>query len=143
MTCFTSMKDSTDGNCGGSRLRASTMLFAKSIIAGDAPELAGYAFDLVNFRSINGFDLPSIFPVSRKIIIKRKLRAFVGHRFNNAVTPNLRHNLAIVLKAYGIQPWYSDSDSPNGPVFQSSSIASVTVISPSSTIAKPKHAQIP
>jgi hypothetical protein len=29
--------------------------FAKSILAGDAPQLAGYAFDLVHFRSIDGF----------------------------------------------------------------------------------------
>lgn len=91
--------------------------FAKSILAGDAPQLAGYTFDLVHFRSIKGSDLPSILPVSRKIVIKRKLKAFVGHRFNDAVTPNLRHNLAILFKAYGIQPWYSDSDSPNGSVF--------------------------
>jgi hypothetical protein len=56
--------------------------------------------------------------VNRKIILKRKLQAFVGHRFNDAVTPNLRHNLAILFHAYGIQPLYSDSDSPNGPVFQ-------------------------
>ena len=91
--------------------------FAKSILAGDAPQLAGYTFDLVHFRSIHGSDLPSILPVSRKIVIKRKLKAFVGHRFNDAVTPNLRHNLAILFQAYGIQPWYSDSDSPNGSVF--------------------------
>jgi hypothetical protein len=82
------------------------------------PQLAGYTFDLVHFRSINGSDLPSILPVSQKIVLKRKLKAFVGHRFNDTVTPNLRHNLAILFKAYGIQPWYSDSDSPNGPVFQ-------------------------
>jgi hypothetical protein len=50
--------------------------------------------------------------------VTRKLKAFVGHRFNAAVTPNLRHNLALIFKAYGIKPWYSDSDSPNGPVFQ-------------------------
>jgi hypothetical protein len=91
--------------------------FARSILAGDKPHFAGYVFDLVHFRSIHGSDLPSILPVSRKITIRRKLKAFVGHRFNDAVTPNLRHNLAIIFKAYGIQPWYSDSDSPNGPVF--------------------------
>jgi len=91
--------------------------FAKSIFAGDAPQLAGYAFDLVHLRSITGADPPSVLPVSRKILIKRKLKAFVGHCFNDAVTPNLRHNLAILFKAYGIEPWYSDSDSPNGPVF--------------------------
>jgi hypothetical protein len=92
--------------------------FAKSILNGDAPHLAGYAFDLVHFRSITGTDLASILPISRKIVMKRKLKAFVGHRFNDAVTPNLRHNLAVIFSAYRIQPWYSDSDSPNGPVFQ-------------------------
>lgn len=91
--------------------------FAKSILNGDAPHLAGYAFDLVYFRSTTGANLPSILPISRKIVMKRKLKAFVGHRFNNAVTPNLRHNLSVLFKVYGIQPWYSDSDSPNGPVF--------------------------
>ena len=45
--------------------------FAKSILAGDAPQLAGYTFDLVHFRSINGSDLPSILPVSRKIASAR------------------------------------------------------------------------
>ena len=56
--------------------------FARSILDGDKPQLGGYVFDLVQFRSIDGSDLPSILPVSRKIVIKRKLRAFVGHRFN-------------------------------------------------------------
>jgi hypothetical protein len=82
--------------------------FARSILDGDKPQLGGYVFDLVHFRSIDGSDLLSILPVSRKIVIKRKLKAFVGHRFNDAVTPTLRHNLAILFKAYGIQPWYSD-----------------------------------
>jgi hypothetical protein len=92
--------------------------FAKSILAGDAPQLAGYGFDLVQFRSVSGAPLDSILPVNRKIRIAHRLKAFVGHRFNDAVTPNLRHNLSILFKAYGIQPWYSDSESPNGPVFQ-------------------------
>jgi predicted nucleotide-binding protein len=46
------------------------------------------------------------------------LRAFVGHRFTPAVTRTLRHNLQIVLRPYGITPVYSDSDMPNGPVFE-------------------------
>src|SRR6266851_293876 len=69
--------------------------FAKSVLNGDAPQLAGYAFDLVHFRSITGTDLLSILPISHKVVMKRRLKAFVGHRFNGAVTPNLRHNLAI------------------------------------------------
>lgn len=45
--------------------------------------------DLVHFRSISGTYLPSILPVSHKVVMKRRLRAFVGHLFNDAVTPNL------------------------------------------------------
>jgi hypothetical protein len=44
--------------------------------------------------------------------------ANIGHRFTPAVTRNLRHNLQIVLRPYGIRPVYSDSDMPNGPVFE-------------------------
>ena len=56
--------------------------------------------------------------VNKRIRCARKLRVFVGHRFTPAVTRNLRHNLQIVLRPYGIRPVYSDSDMPNGPVFE-------------------------
>jgi hypothetical protein len=92
--------------------------FARSMFAGATPQVAGYVFNLVRLRSILGASILSVVPVKRGIRSTHKLQAFVGHRFTDAVTQNLRHNLAIVLKAYGIQPRYSDSDSPNGPVFQ-------------------------
>ena len=63
-------------------------------------------------------DILSILPVQRAVRPTHKLQAFIGHRFVDNVTPNLRHNLAILFNAYGIQARYSDSDSPNGPVFQ-------------------------
>jgi hypothetical protein len=92
--------------------------FAQSVLNGDAPRFAGNLFALAQLRSIRGEDRLSILPVRRGIHTAHKLEAFVGHRFCNAVTPNLRHNLAILFRAYGIQPRYSDSDSPNGPIFQ-------------------------
>ena len=92
--------------------------FARSILQGFTPQFARNTFTLEHLRSIQGAKLPTIIPVLRAVRPVRKLEAFVGHRFNDAVTPNLRHNLAILFSAYGIQPRYSDSDSPNGPVFQ-------------------------
>ena len=56
--------------------------------------------------------------VNRRSRCQRKLRVFVGHRFTPAATRNLRHNLQIVLRPYGIKTVYSDSDMPNGPVFE-------------------------
>jgi predicted nucleotide-binding protein len=55
---------------------------------------------------------------NRRIRRLRTLRVFVGHRFTPAVTRNLRHNMQVVLRPYGITPVYSDSDMPNGPVFE-------------------------
>jgi hypothetical protein len=92
--------------------------FARLILNGANPQLAGNAFFLLPLRSTNGERLPTVIPVKRHLIHKHRLQAFVGHRFNNAVTPNLRHNLALLFGAYRIQPRYSDSDSPNGPIFQ-------------------------
>jgi predicted nucleotide-binding protein len=34
------------------------------------------------------------------------------------VTNNLRHNLQLLCRPYGISLWYSDSDMPNGSVFE-------------------------
>jgi hypothetical protein len=92
--------------------------FARMILDGATPQLAGNLFNLVRLRSIHGAEFLSIVPVMRAVRPTRKLQAFVGHRFTDAVTPNLRHNLAILFQGYGIRPKYSDSDSPNGPVFQ-------------------------
>jgi len=92
--------------------------FAQSILDGSTPQFAGNVFTIAQLRSIQGKDLLSILPVQRAIHPRRKLQAFIGHRFTDAVTPNLRHNLGILFEAYGIRAKYSDSDSSNGPIFQ-------------------------
>jgi hypothetical protein len=92
--------------------------FAQSILEGNTPQFAGNVFTLAQLRSIHAKDILSILPVQREVRPTHKLQAFIGHRFVDNVTPNLRHNLAILFNAYGIQARYSDSDSPNGPIFQ-------------------------
>ena len=91
---------------------------ARIILDGATPQLAGNVFSLVRLRSIRGAEILSILPVQCAIRSPRKLQAFVGHRFTETVTPNLRHNLAILFSGYNIQLKYSDSESPNGPIFQ-------------------------
>lgn len=92
--------------------------FAQSLLEGKGPQVAGHVFELAALRSIRGRVLPTVLAVSRQIKPVHPLQAFVGHRFNHAVTPNLRHNLSVLFRAFGIHPKYSDSDSPNGPIFQ-------------------------
>jgi hypothetical protein len=92
--------------------------FARSILKGTGPRIANHVFSLVELRSTHGRQISIVLAVNRKIRPVRKLEAFVGHRFCSAVTPNLRHNLGILFNAYGVQPRYSDSDSPNGSIFQ-------------------------
>jgi hypothetical protein len=92
--------------------------FARIILDGATPQLAGNVFSLVRLRSIRGAEILSILPVQCAIRSPRKLQTFVGHRFTETVTPNLRHNLAILFSGYNIQLKYSDSESPNGPIFQ-------------------------
>jgi len=92
--------------------------FARSILKGTGPRIANYVFSISQLRTIHSRQTSAVLAVNRKIRPVRKLEAFVGHRFCRAVTPNLRHNLGILFSAYGIKPIYSDSDSPNGPVFQ-------------------------
>ena len=92
--------------------------FAQSILDGDSPQFAGNVFSLAQLRSTDSRSLPSILPVRRAVRPNRKLEAFIGHRFTDGVTSNLRHNLAVLFEAYGVKPRYSDSDSPNGPIFQ-------------------------
>jgi predicted nucleotide-binding protein len=67
---------------------------------------------------MNGRESPTVMAANRRIRCRRSLRVFVGHRFTPPVTSDLRHNLQIVLRRYGIKPVYSDSDMPNGPVFE-------------------------
>jgi hypothetical protein len=92
--------------------------FARTLLAGEHARIAGHEFWIGNLRELSGREFPTVMAVNRRIRRSRRLRVFVGHRFTAAVTSNLRHNLQIVLRPYGISPVYSDSDMPNGPVFE-------------------------
>jgi predicted nucleotide-binding protein len=92
--------------------------FASTLLAGESARLGGHEFRIANLRELNGREFPSVMAVNKRIRCARKLRVFVGHRFTPAVTRNIRHNLQLVLRPYGIKPVYSDSDMPNGPVFE-------------------------
>jgi hypothetical protein len=92
--------------------------FARTLLAGERARLGGHEFCITNLRELNGRELPTVMAVNKRIRCARKLRVFVGHRFTPVVTRNLRHDLQIVLRPYGITPVYSDSDMPNGPVFE-------------------------
>jgi hypothetical protein len=92
--------------------------FARSLREGNRARLASHEFWLANLRELNGREVSTVMAVNRRIRCSRNVRVFVGHRFTPAVTRNLRHNLQLVLRPYGIKPVYSDSDMPNGPVFE-------------------------
>ena len=92
--------------------------FAHMLLGGNRNRLGGHEFRIANLRETNGRGFPTVMAVNKRIRCARRLRVFVGHRFTPAVTRNLRHNLQIVLRPYGITPVYSDSDMPNGPVFE-------------------------
>ncbi|HUI56209.1 MAG TPA: hypothetical protein VLY04_14635 [Bryobacteraceae bacterium] len=92
--------------------------FARTLLAGERARLGGHEFWIANLRELNGREFPTVIAVNKRIRCSRRLRVFVGHRFTAAVTGNLRHNLQVVLRPYGISPVYSDSDMPNGPVFE-------------------------
>ncbi|HTS62581.1 MAG TPA: TIR domain-containing protein [Candidatus Acidoferrales bacterium] len=92
--------------------------FAHMLLDGKRNRFGGYEFRTVSLRELDGRESLTVMAVNRGIRCSRNLRVFVGHRFTPAVTRNLRHNLQIVLRPYGIRPVYSDSDMPNGPVFE-------------------------
>jgi len=92
--------------------------FAHMLLDGKRNRFGGYEFRTVNLRELDGRESLTVMAVNRGIRCSRNLRVFVGHRFTPAVTRNLRHNLQIVLRPYNIRPVYSDSDMPNGPVFE-------------------------
>lgn len=91
--------------------------FAKTIVEGKKPQIAGYRFSTIKLRTLAGKHADWLLAVDSKLRCKRKLTAFVGHRFVDSVTKNLRHNLQRAVQPYGIRLVYSDSDMPNGPVF--------------------------
>jgi hypothetical protein len=91
---------------------------ARTLREGKRPRLAGYEFSLVQFRSVAGSPVETVLGIDRRLRRVRPLRAFVGHRFTPEVTNNLRHNLQLLCRPYGINLWYSDTDMPNGSVFE-------------------------
>jgi len=102
------------------RLRDAPALesFARTLQQGNRARLGVHEFCIANLRELNGRESPTVMAANRSIRCPRHVRVFVGHRFTPAVTRNLRHNLQVVLRPYGIKPVYSDSDMPNGPVFE-------------------------
>jgi hypothetical protein len=102
------------------RLRDATAseAFARTLLDGNRTRLGVHEFWIANLRELNGRESPAVMAANRGIRCPRQVRVFVGHRFTPAVTRNLRHNLQVVLRPYGIKPVYSDSDMPNGPVFE-------------------------
>jgi hypothetical protein len=94
--------------------RRAQRALAKTVMEGKRPRLAGYEFSAVRFRSVSGDAVEA----DRRLRPARALRAFVGHRFTPGVTNNLRHNLQQLCRPYGVSLWYSDSDMPNGSIFE-------------------------
>ena len=92
--------------------------FAQTLLEGRSARLAGHEFWVANLCEVNGREYPIVMATNRQIRRLRTLRVFVGHRFTASVTRNLRHSLQIVFRPYGITPVYSDSDMPNGSVFE-------------------------
>lgn len=98
--------------------RPAQRALARTVREGKRPRLAGYEFSVVRFRSVSGDAVEAVLGIDRRLRPARALRAFVGHRFTAGVTNNLRHNLQLLCRPYGISLWYSDSDMPNGSVFE-------------------------
>lgn len=92
--------------------------FAKNILRGKRPRVGGHEFSMVTLRSLAGTDVRRVIVVDRTLKPRDGLTAFLGHRFTESVTRNLRHNLQLVLKLYGISLLYSDTDVPNGSIFE-------------------------
>jgi hypothetical protein len=91
---------------------------AKTVLEAKRPRLAGFEFSVAPFRSGRGSTVPGVLAIDRGLHSGRPLGAFVGHRFTPAVTNSLRHNLQWNCRPDGISLWYSDSDTPNGSVFE-------------------------
>jgi hypothetical protein len=111
---------------------------ARTVREGKRPRLGGYEFSAVRFRSVSGDGVEAVLGIDRRLRPARPLRAFVGHRFTPGVTNNLRHNLQLLCRPYGVSLWYSDTDVPNGSVFETIVQRSAKATSACSTIAKPK-----
>jgi hypothetical protein len=91
---------------------------ARTVLQDKRPRVGGLEFFLANIRTTTGREVETVLAVDRRLNRERPLRAFIGHRFTPAVTNPLRHNLQLLFKPYGITTMYSDSDMPNGAVFE-------------------------
>jgi hypothetical protein len=91
---------------------------ARTLLQGGKPTVAGHEFSVVPFRSISGEVVEGVLAIDRRLRSPRPLKAFVGHRFTPSVTNNLRHNLQLVCRPYRVSLWYSDTDMPNGSIFE-------------------------
>jgi hypothetical protein len=98
--------------------RPARRALAQTVREGKRPRLAGHEFSAVRFRSVSGESAEAVLGIDRRLRPARPLRAFVGHRFTPEVTNNLRHNLQLLCRPYGVSLWYSDTDMPNGSVFE-------------------------
>jgi hypothetical protein len=98
--------------------RRAQRAMARTVRQGKRLRLGGYEFSAVRFRSVSGDAVEAVLGIDRRLRPAHPPRAFVGHRFTAAVTNNLRHNLQLLCRPYGISLWYSDSDMPNGSVFE-------------------------
>jgi hypothetical protein len=98
--------------------RRAQRAMARTVREGKWLRLAGYEFSAVRLRSLSGESLEAVLGIDRRLRPARPLRAFVGHRFTPGVTNNLRHNLQLLCRPYGISLWSSDSDMPNGSIFE-------------------------
>jgi hypothetical protein len=92
--------------------------FARTLIGGIRPQLAGYQFSIVPLRSLTGQSSAFVVAIARRLTFRRSLTVFVGHPFIDEVSSNLRHNLQLILRPYRIRPVYADTDMPNGPLFE-------------------------
>lgn len=91
---------------------------ANTLLVGRKMRFSGHEFSVADCRSLSGGSVGAVLIVDRRITPQKGLKAFVGHRFTDRVTRNLRHNLQLTMRPYGISLWYADNDMPNEPVFE-------------------------
>lgn len=88
-------------------------------------EETGINFYLLTLRETDGSEMPFVHWVPHEMdklkAQKRKTdtkKVFVGHRFTDQIKKNFRHNLGMLLSYYGFSPYYSDTDFPEGQIFE-------------------------
>ncbi len=91
--------------------------FAQTIVEAKKARIAGHEFSTTKLRTLTGKHADALLTIDRKLQFKRDLNVFLGHRFVDHVTKNLRHNLQTILRPYRIRLMYSDSDMRNAQIF--------------------------